>query len=189
MIEVSSDDAGMKEKYSVLAKEMLAASGIRSVEDLRIVAMMKKGFFIISVRFRDSPPPARLASMGDFEPAGEGAIFHLDPARESQLPSILNLLRQTFGSRQVSPLSRFDIKVEQASTEELKRLIVVDHEETVVENALPAIVSIIPEGFRTMKTLRTGNVLTVLGAERELATAWIEEMEVIHEAWNSRHND
>jgi putative methanogenesis marker protein 17 len=182
MIQVESDDQGINQKYGHLVEETLSESGIRSIEEVRIVAMMKEGFFIISASLRPLPPPLMLASVGRLEQKASGILLIIDPPSEPLIPLVLTSLKEKFGPDRIVVISRFEIEIESNDIDGVSSIVIKNYEGSTFDNALPILLLLIPEGFRITRIMRNEQAITILSSEHPLQKPWIERMERIHNA-------
>ncbi len=179
-IRCKSDDVGIGEKYVELAGSIISEIGSRSIRRLTMVAMMRHGYFIVSADLRKTCPPIKLTKCGELKAREGGVLFRLDPSREDLLPSIVNMLREEYGSDCVREDSRYEVLVDRANADDLREMAVTSPDGSRMDNAASILHLILPEGFRITKTMMSQNRLTIMCSQWPFKKTWIEKMNRLH---------
>ncbi len=175
----------MGESCERYAREVLSESGSRAVEDLRIVARMRSGYFVISARLREAAAPSRISDLGSVEKSKRGVVIKIDPSKEANLPAVLSTLGSKYAEDDVSVASRFEIEVAGADVDGVSRLVVIDREREMTDEVTSILASIAPEGFRVSRTWRSEGAVTILASQHSLKKSWIDAAERIQTSWET----
>jgi putative methanogenesis marker protein 17 len=168
----AEDESFAYQNFDTIFAQLLQELGVsRSVEVYKIMADPDEPYFLISMKLGRARSAIKVSDMAQVnEHSGGAAITITD---EGWAPALLTKLWQKYGRDRVDQLTRFEMLVHGATTEELAEL-ELDPGEELKTKLLDAVWRLFPEGFKVRYEIADDKAMTIIGTEHDMKQKWVD---------------
>lgn len=161
--------------YELIIKQVTHDLQInRSIKDMRVFIDPREPVFIIAVMVAKTTQPVLIEDLATYSYEAEEDKTTIRIKDENYLPPLLKKLWESEGREKIQQPSRFEIIIENPSTD-IKGMVVVDPVENLKRKIYDAIFRILPEGFRVIKDLSEDNIVAMACTDELLREEWIDK--------------
>jgi len=172
------------ESYDRLFRQILLELGItRMVERFQLYIKPEEPVFIISMRTGRARSAIKVSDIASVDSRPSGT--YLTIIEESYAPTLLSRLWQKYGRERVEQITRFEIMIRGADSEEVSKM-ELDPGEELRKKLLDAVWRLLPEGFKVRHDLISERALTIVATEHAMKDEWLEKAEEIHQSMEGK---
>ena len=146
-----------------------------SIDDMRAYVNPNEVCFIIAIKMRKTSQHITLKEVAkvNYEADDDTTVVLIDD--ENYLPNILRTLWKINGRENVHQPSRYVIHL--PGQQNVSDLVVDDPHENLKRRIYDAIFRIVPEGFKIMKDISRGDIVSVIATDELIKDEWVEKAE------------
>ena len=171
-VKVEGEDTGTL--FENLIKDLMMDLGISgAIESLKLLLNPFKLLFAFEVEVKPVSRLIRLGEVAEVTESHEGVRIKIADERFS--PDIIRALESSYG-KSVKHVSRLEVVIEESISRELiENMAICDYSEVVERSILELMRRVTPEGFRSIRVMRSKNKITLIASEDPLTDEMIEE--------------
>ena len=163
------------EVYEIIIKQIFQDLVLgASVDDLKAYVNPDDPVFVLAIKMRKTSNAILFGDVASltYSKANDVTTILIDD--ENYLPNILKLLWRQFSRDEIYQPNRYQLEIKGDYTS-LKSEVVDDPHSNLQRRIYDAIFRILPEGFKIIKDMSTGDIVAVVATDELIKDAWIEK--------------
>ena len=163
------------EVYEIIIKQIFQDLVLgSSVDDLKAYVNPDDPVFVLAIKMRKTSNAILFEEVANltYDKANDKTVIIIDD--ENYLPNILKLLWRQFSRDEIYQPNRYQLEIKGDYTS-LKSEVVDDPHSNLQRRIYDAIFRILPEGFKIIKDMSTGDIVAVVATDELIKDDWIDK--------------
>ena len=163
------------EVYEIIIKQIFQDLVLgASVDDLKAYVNPDDPVFVLAIKMRQTSNAILFGDVANLTYSKANDVTTILIDNENYLPNILKLLWRQFSRDEIYQPNRYQLEIKGDYTS-LKSEVVDDPHSNLQRRIYDAIFRILPEGFKIIKDMSTGDIVAVVATDELIKDAWIEK--------------
>ena len=163
------------EVYEIIIKQIFQDLVLgASVDDLKAFVNPDDPVFILAIKMKKTSSVVTFEDVANLSYVKENDVTRIIVDNENYLPNILKQLWKRFSREEIYQPNRYQLEIE-GDHVDLKTLVIDDPHSNLQRRIYDAIFRILPEGFKNIKDLSSGDIVAVVATDELIKDAWIEK--------------
>lgn len=163
------------EVYEIIIKQIFQDLVLgASVDDLKAYVNPDDPVFVLAIKMRQTSNAILFGDVANLNYSKANDVTTILIDNENYLPNILKLLWRQFSRDEIYQPNRYQLEIKGDYTS-LKSEVVDDPHSNLQRRIYDAIFRILPEGFKIIKDMSTGDIVAVVATDELIKDAWIEK--------------
>lgn len=145
-----------------------------SVQDLRAFINPDGPVFVLVIKMKKTSSVTKLEDVAKLSYKKEGDVTDIFVENENFLPNILKKLWFMYSREDIYQPTRYNIEL-QGNQLDLHDMVVDNPQSNLQRRIYDAIFRILPEGFKIIKDLSKGDIISVVATDELIQDQWIEK--------------
>lgn len=163
------------EVYEIIIKQIFQDLVLgASVEDLKAYVNPDDPVFILAIKMRKTSTIIKFEDVANLLYDKESDVTRILVDDENYLPNILKELWKKFSRDEIYQPNRYQLEIKGDFTD-LKTMVIDNPHSNLQRRIYDAVFRILPEGFKIIKDLSSGDIVAVVSTDELIKDAWIEK--------------
>ena len=163
------------EVYEIIIKQIFQDLVLgASVDDLKAYVNPDDPVFVLAIKMRKTSNVILFGDVASLTYNKQEDVTNILIDNENYLPNILKILWKQFSRDEIYQPNRYQLQLKGDYTE-LKSVVVDDPHSNLQRRIYDAVFRILPEGFKNIKDLSSGDIVAVVATDELIKDAWIEK--------------
>lgn len=147
-----------------------------SVQDLRAFIDPDGPVFVLVIKMKKTSSVTKLEEVANLSYKKEEGVTDIFVINENFLPNILKKLWFMYSREDIYQPTRFNIEL-QGNQLELADMVIDNPQSNLQRRIYDAIFRILPEGFKIIKDVSKGDMISIIATDELIKDVWIEKAE------------
>lgn len=147
-----------------------------SVQDLRAFIDPDGPVFVLVIKMKKTSSVTKLEEVANLSYKKEEGVTDIFVINENFLPNILKKLWFMYSREDIYQPTRFNIEL-QGNQLELADMVIDNPQSNLQRRIYDAIFRILPEGFKIIKDVSKGDMISIIATDELIKDIWIEKAE------------
>ena len=163
------------EVYEIIIKQIFQDLVLgASVDDLKAYVNPDDPVFVLAIKMRKTSNVVKFDDVANLIYDKNDDVTRILIDNENYLPNILKILWMQFSRDEIYQPNRYQLEIKGDYTE-LKSVVVDDPHSNLQRRVYDAIFRILPEGFKNIKDLSSGDIVAVVATDELIKDDWIDK--------------
>ena len=163
------------EVYEIIIKQIFQDLVLgSSVDDLKAYVNPDDPVFVLAIKMKKTSNVVLFSDVANLTYDKERDVTTILIDNENYLPNILKRLWRLFSRDEIYQPNRYQLEINGNHTD-LETLVVDDPHSNLQRRIYDAVFRILPEGFKIIKDLSTGDIVAVVATDELIMDAWIDK--------------
>ena len=163
------------EVYEIIIKQIFQDLVLgASVDDLKAYVNPDDPVFVLAIKMRKTSNVILFDDVANLNYDNADDVTRILIDDENYLPNILKELWRRFSREEIYQPNRYQLEIKGDYTD-LKSLVVDDPHSNLQRRIYDAVFRILPEGFKIIKDMSSGDIVAVVATDELIKDDWIEK--------------
>ena len=163
------------EVYEIIIKQIFQDLVLgASVDDLRAYVNPDDPVFVLVIKMRKTSNVVLFEDVANVTYNKNDDVTMILIDNENYLPNILKQLWKKFSRDEIYQPNRYQLEIK-GDYSDLKTVVVDDPHSNLQRRIYDAIFRILPEGFKNIKDMSSGDIVAVVATDELIKDSWIEK--------------